>query len=100
MENTPNTASTMGLMGSSTGTTFHLNNWSSPTFVKSIELPESLEFIYKQYSMVTFGWDRAPEERAFKIIYSCVDGKWNKSEPIYGKVIPAQNEDYEFDDRP
>lgn len=31
-----------------------------------------------------------------KIIYSCIDGKWNKSEPIYGKIIPTQDEYFEF----
>jgi hypothetical protein len=39
-----------------------------------------------------------PEERVFKIVYSCVDGKWNKSEKIYGKIIPSQKEYYEFED--
>jgi hypothetical protein len=38
------------------------------------------------------------DERAVKIVYSCVDGKWNKSEPIYGKIIPAQDEYFEFED--
>ena len=37
------------------------------------------------------------EERVFKIVYSCKDGKWNKSEPNYGKIIPATDEDYDFD---
>ena len=23
-------------------------------------------------------------------------GKWNKSEPIYGKAVPAQKETYQF----
>ena len=32
-----------------------------------------------------------PNERYFKIIFSCVDGKWNKSERIYGRKIESQS---------
>jgi len=37
-----------------------------------------------------------PQERVFKIVYSCVNGKWNKSDRIYGNIISAQDEGYEF----
>lgn len=47
----------MGLLGSSTGATMYLDQWSSPQFIKSVEYPDSLEFIYKQYSMVSHGWN-------------------------------------------
>ena len=38
-----------------------------------------------------------PEERIFKIVFSVVDGKWNKSERVYGKIVEAQKEEYTFD---
>ena len=54
--------------------------WSGPTRLQVNELNDSIEMIYEETS---------PEKRYFKIIFSCVDGKWNKSEPIYGKIVPA-----------
>jgi hypothetical protein len=36
------------------------------------------------------------EKRVYKIIYSIEEGKWKRSEPIYGKIIPATEESYEF----
>lgn len=74
--------------------------WSEPVFIKAVECFESIEFLYKQTSMITYAIYPAPppEERVFKIVFSCIDGKWNKSDPIYGKIIPAIEEDYEFED--
>lgn len=46
---------------------------------------------------VTYGYNDVPPRRVFKIIYSCVDGKFHKSERIYGKIIPATDEMYEFE---
>jgi len=37
-------------------------------------------------------------KKVFKVIFSCVDGKWHKSERIYGVIIPASEESYEFND--
>lgn len=73
--------------------------WDKPVFIKAEEVGESIEFLYKQTSMLCFTIypSPPPEERVFKIIYSCKNGKWNKSEPIYGKIIPATSEEYEFD---
>lgn len=64
------------------------------------EVGESIEMIFKQTSMFTYTVypGLPPEERVFKIVYSCVDGKWHKSEPIFGKIIPSQSEYYEFPD--
>lgn len=77
-----------------------INTWSSPQRVDVIEYAESIEFIYKETSIMTLAIypSRQPEERVFKIVYSCVDGKWNKSERIYGNIIPSQKEYYTFED--
>jgi hypothetical protein len=39
---------------------------------------------------------RPPEQRVFKTVFSCVDGRWNKSERIYGEVVAAKLESYSF----
>lgn len=88
-------ADTGSLTASSTA---WLNQWSEPTLVETIVKDESIELIYFQYPTVTFSYHSAPKNICFKIIYSCIDGKWNKSEPIYGEVIPASKETYEFND--
>jgi len=87
------------LLGGS-GTTHILNTWSNPERVEVNEVGETIEMIYKQTSMLTYTVypSPPPEVRVFKIVYSCVDGKWNKSEPIFGKIIPPQNECFEFED--
>ena len=74
--------------------------WNDPIFKEVNEVGESIEMIYTQTSSVYAKWGLPPyeDERVMKIVYSCVDGKWNKSEPIYGKIIPAQGEYYEFED--
>ena len=81
-----------------TGTTSFLNTWSNPERIAVMECFESIEMIYKQTSMLTYTIypSPPPEERVFKIVYSCVDGKWNKSEPIFGKIVRATSESFEF----
>ena len=77
------------------------NTWNPAQRVGVNECAESVEMIYKETSMITnlgFYPSSLPEERVFKIVYSCVNGKWNKSDRIYGKIIPAQDEEYEFED--
>jgi len=93
---------TSGSGGSTITTAGSLNvydPWSEPIRIKVNEVGESIEFIYKQTSLVTYTIypPNSPQERVFKIIYSCIDGKWNKSERIYGEIIPASNEYYEFE---
>ncbi len=86
--------------GLNTGTSFTTTNtWSTPQRVDIIEYADSIEFIYKETSMLTLAIypPPPPQERVFKIVYSCVDGKWNKSERIYGKIKPSQKEYYEFE---
>lgn len=38
------------------------------------------------------------EVKAIKSVFSCVDGKWNQSDRIYGDIIPAAPESYVFPD--
>jgi hypothetical protein len=59
-----------------------------------------IELIYEQTSNITYAvWPSpAPEKRIYKVVFSCKDGKWHKSDEIYGKIIPAQEEYYEFED--
>lgn len=74
--------------------------WSNPVRVEIVERLESIEFIYKQTSLISLGVypPRPSAERVFKIIYSCKDGKWHKSEPIYGTIVPQTKETYVFDE--
>lgn len=74
--------------------------WSDPIRVEVNELQDSIEMVYRQTSMITYTIHPSPppQERVFKIVYSCVDGKWHKSDRIYGKLVPAQGEYYEFEE--
>lgn len=72
-------------------------SWDEPILIKTEEVGETIEFIYKQTSRIYVGLF-SPKERVFKVVYSCKDGKWNKSKPIYGKIIPATEEQYDFDE--
>lgn len=81
-----------------TGFTSDMNTWSTNERVEVNVVGETIEMIYKQKLSFNYWPAPPPEERVFKIIYSCIDGKWNKSEPIYGKIIPAQGEYFEFED--
>jgi hypothetical protein len=85
-------------LGESSGTATWRNNWNLPIRIEVNEVGDSIEMIYKETSMITYTTypSPLPEERVFKIIYSCIGGKWNKSEPIYGKIISPKNESYEF----
>jgi hypothetical protein len=82
-----------------TGTT-NLNTWNDPIMVDVIETINSVEMIYKETST---GWatpnyyNASLEVRVFKTVFSCVDGKWNKSDRIYGEIISASDESYEFE---
>jgi hypothetical protein len=91
------TFNTIGSSISSGGTTIG-NTWSLPERMEVLEYPDRIEFIYKQTSLISYTSfpTPPPEVRVFKIVFSCVDGKWHKSEPIMGKIVPAQNERYEF----
>lgn len=75
-----------------------MNQWSMPNRVSVDEVGETIEMIYKQTSMLVYTTypSSDPEERVFKIVYSCKNGKWHKSEPIYGTTMLATEEYYEF----
>lgn len=81
------------------GRTTSLSMWNAPERIEVNEYADSIEFIYKEVSRITLTSfpARSPEERVFKIVFSCIDGKWNKSERIYGDIIPAQGESYSFE---
>jgi len=82
-----------------TSTSLTYNMWGMPERVEVNEYQDHIEMIFKETSNITYTvWPPRPsDERCYKIIFSCVDGKWNKSEPIYGKIISAQPETYEFE---
>lgn len=85
---------------SSSGTTnLYFNTWSNPERVSVEEVGDTIEMIFIETSMITLAVypSRPSDRRVYKIIYSCKDGKWNKSERIYGEIIPAQKEDYVFE---
>lgn len=91
------------LAGSSLGNasrtnTSYFNIWNSPERVSVEEVGETVEMVFKETSTLVYTVypSPPPEQRVFKIVYSCVDGKWNKSERIYGKIVPAQEEYYQF----
>lgn len=74
--------------------------FAAPVLVDVYEYSDRVELIYAETSIVIFAAFPAPSDynkRIFKIIYSCVNGQWSKSERIYGKVIPAKVEAYEFE---
>lgn len=71
--------------------------WTNPTRLEVRELSDSIEMIYEETSLMNFTIypSPPPEKRYFKIVFSCVDGKWNKSERIYGEKIERE-EYFEF----
>ena len=78
--------------------TISYSEWSAPERVDVIDTGRSIEMVYVQNRTVVYGavW---LDKCVFKIVYSCENGEWHKSEPIYGKImygIPAQEEYYEF----
>lgn len=95
------TANTSALnIESSSNGTAQLCNWSAPKRVKVDIFIDRIEVLYTQYPLLTYGtpyFENENKSRVFKITYSCVDGKWNKSDPIYGEIIPATQESYQFD---
>ena len=66
--------------------------------VSTEEVGDTIELTYIQTSnIILLSYPpKEPERKVFKIIYSCIDGKWNKSEPIYGEIIQRTEERYKF----
>ena len=61
--------------------------------IDTIVKENSIELVYKEVSI----WNGL-DKRVYKIVYSCLDGKWHKSDRIYGEIIPEQviEETYKF----
>lgn len=86
-------------LGANTTTTFQVvPQYQKEKLISFEEFEDRIEVIYTEKSnyIYTTYPPIYPERRVYKIIYSVVDGKWNKSDKIYGKIIPAQEESYEF----
>ena len=67
-----------------------------PVLVDVLKGNDYVCLIYKQESSMIY-CSGYRETRAIKETYSVVDGKW-KVDVVYGKVIPPQDETYEFDE--
>lgn len=73
--------------------------WNDPFPISVEEKIDSITIIYIQKPTDSYSRVLPPgHKRVFKVIFSCVDGKWHKSERIYGDIIPASKESYKFDD--
>ena len=61
--------------------------------IDTIVKENSIELVYKEVSI----WNGL-DNRVYKIVYSCLDGKWHKSDRIYGEIILKQviEETYKF----
>lgn len=80
-------------------TTSWMEQYGEPKLLSVIDGYGVVEITYIETAMtyIMYGYNDTPPRRVFKIIYSCVDGKFHKSERIYGKIIPATDEMYEFE---
>jgi len=90
------TESNIPIDGISTTTFTNNNLYSTPEIIDTIVNVDSIEILYTEHPQYWLSHSK-PERRVFKVIYSCVDGKWNVSERIYGTIIEATEETYEFD---
>lgn len=76
------------------------NLYGLPELICADDYHNRIELTYIEKATVTFTAFPQPsdyEKRVFKVIYRCIDGQLSKSERIYGKVIPARTESYEFE---
>jgi hypothetical protein len=88
-------------LGTSSTTYAVFDPWHTPVLVDTIKREDSIELVYKRISRMTLStWPAQTEVQVYKIIYSCVDGKWNESDKIFGEIFPAQEETYSFDGQP
>lgn len=92
MKNTNTTATT------ATTITFSSYYYNAPERIKVTVFHDHIEIIYKETRRVTIYPEQPDGARVFKVIFSCIDGKWDESERIYGDVLPATDESYEFKD--
>lgn len=73
-----------------------LNMFSSPVRIDVIENADMITFVYKEHKLLNYTASNHQDTRVFKIVFSAINGKWNKSERIYGEIIPATPEQYIF----
>ncbi len=76
-----------------------MNNLDNIKLITTQEVGETIEMTYIETSNVVLAVHppRPAARRVFKIIFSCKDGKWHKSDPIYGTIIPREEEKYIFE---
>jgi len=74
-----------------------INQWDNPDLIETIVVGDTIELVYSQIRLIQCWPETTPNKRVFKVIYSCKDGKWHKSDPIYGEIVPASEESYEFE---
>ena len=71
--------------------------WVNMGLISAEEIGDTVEMVWKErLNYWSSTSDLSNSVRVYKVIYSCKDGKWHKSDRIYGKVIPAKGETYEF----
>ena len=98
-DGTPLLGSTGSNLFGSSETTLIVEHWGTPNRISVEEVGESIEMVFEQTLSYIGYYATQPEtRRVYKIIYSCVDGKWNKSEPVFGRIVPAQCEKFCFDE--
>ena len=73
------------------GVTLASNMYSNPIRLEVNEYYDKIEMIFEETLLVNMSiYQPLPNhKRYFKIVFSCVDGKWNKSERIYGEKIES-----------
>lgn len=89
------TSSGTVIPGVSTTTVF--DGWQTPELIDTIVNNDSIELVYKQHSSISYNFGGILS-RVYKIIYSCQDGKWHISKQIFGDIISATEESYQFPD--
>jgi hypothetical protein len=81
----------------STWASYNRNDWTEPNLVEVDEGKNYLALTYTEDRVSNFynGTSGSVESRrVYKVIYSCIGGKWHKSEKIYGKIVPPTKETY------
>lgn len=81
----------------STWASHNRNDWTEPNLVEVDEGKNYLALTYTEDRVSNFynGTSGSVESRrVYKVIYSCIGGKWHKSEKIYGKIVPSTKETY------
>lgn len=73
-----------------------LNMWNSPIRIDVIENSDNITFVYKEHKLLNYTASNHQDTRVFKIVFSTINGEWNKSGRIYGEIIPATPEQYIF----